>query len=59
MVPVRNPGKKLKTVLHSDAPKPGSHCPNPILGFLRLLRFLGQLGSHSSEESPTAHGIYL
>ena len=31
----------------------------PILGFLRLLRFLGQPGSHSSEESPTACGIYL
>ena len=31
----------------------------PILGFLRLLRFLGQPGSHSSEESPTSRGIYL
>ena len=31
----------------------------PILGFLRRLRFLGQPGSHSSEESPTARGIYL
>ena len=31
----------------------------PTLGFLQLLRFLGQLGSHSSEESQTARGIYL
>ena len=29
----------------------------PILGFLQLLRFLGQPDSHLSEESPT--GIYL
>ena len=26
---------------------------------LRLLRFLGQPGSHSSEELPTARGIHL
>ena len=31
----------------------------PTLGFLRLLRFLGQAGLHSSGESPTARGIYL
>ena len=31
----------------------------PTLGFLRQLRFLGQSGSHSSEESPTARGTYL
>ena len=48
--------------------KPGSHFvlrivgigdsyDFPILGFLQPLRFLGQPGSHSPEESPAARGI--